>query len=450
MLDQSFTDYYRCPPSFAQVGLSGALSGGAGFFRFGPDLTCYGESSASPQESVTGILYDVANEAKAEEGTIRLPFSPTKVIDNLRRELYTVNGYRGKPRLSSLRIARNAYYLIRPWLPVSVRRHLQRSALRGWDSASFPAWPVDRTVDRIYAKLLLLSLRAHSVEKIPFIWFWPDGSPSCTMMTHDIETQSGLEFCSQLMDMNDRVAVKSSFQVVPEERYKVSERFLSGVCARGFEVNIHDLNHDGRLFSHRERFVERANRINQYAREYGALGFRSAILYRNVDWFDALEVSYDMSVPNVAHLDPQPGGCCTVMPYFVGKLLELPLTTTQDYSLFHILGDYSLALWKQQVGLIIEQHGLISFNVHPDYIIEKRARETYVALLEYISHLRSDRKTWIALPNEVNRWWRQRHQMQLRLEAGAWRIHGEGSERARIAWATPSEDGLVYTIDQTS
>ena len=53
-----------------------------------------------------------------------------------------------------------------------------------------------------------------------------------------------------------------------------------------------------------------------------------------------------MSVPNVAHLEPQRGGCCTVMPYFVGDVLELPLTTIQDYSLFHILGDYSTTLWK--------------------------------------------------------------------------------------------------------
>ena len=62
-------------------------------------------------------------------------------------------------------------------------------------------------------------------------------------------------------------------------------------------------------------------------------------MYREQQWFDAFEFSYDMSVPNVAHLEPQRGGCCTVMPYFVGDILELPLTTTQDYSLFHILGD---------------------------------------------------------------------------------------------------------------
>jgi hypothetical protein len=69
-------------------------------------------------------------------------------------------------------------------------------------------------------------------------------------------------------------------------------------------------------------------------------------VYRNLECFDAFRLDYDMSVPSVAHLDPQRGGCCTVMPYFIGDLVELPLTTTQDYSLFHILGDHSLDLWR--------------------------------------------------------------------------------------------------------
>ena len=58
------------------------------------------------------------------------------------------------------------------------------------------------------------------------------------------------------------------------------------------------------------------------------------------------------------------------MPYFVGKILELPLTTIQDYSLFHILGDYSINLWKQQIDIIREKNGLASFITHPDYLTE--------------------------------------------------------------------------------
>src|SRR5260370_17199032 len=77
-----------------------------------------------------------------------------------------------------------------------------------------------------------------------------------------------------------------------------------------------------------------------------------------------------MSIPNVAHLDPQRGGCCTVMPYFIGNMLELPVTTTQDYTLFHVLNELSIDLWKTQIDLILKKNGLLNFIVHPDYIFE--------------------------------------------------------------------------------
>ena len=62
-----------------------------------------------------------------------------------------------------------------------------------------------------------------------------------------------------------------------------------------------------------------AAKINSYGRAWKAEGFRGAILYRRQEWFDAFDFSYDMSVPNVAHLDPQRGGCCTERRYFIGR-----------------------------------------------------------------------------------------------------------------------------------
>jgi hypothetical protein len=173
-------------------------------------------------------------------------------------------------------------------------------------------------------------------------------------------------------------------------------------------------------------------------------------MYRNQDWYDAFNFSYDMSVPNVAHLEPQRGGCCTVMPYFIGKVLELPLTTIQDYSLFHILGDYSIDLWKSQIDLILKRNGLVSFIVHPDYVIDKRAQQVYAALLRHIAQLRDDGKIWVALPNEVNQWWRERSQMKLVRAGDDWKIEGPGSERARIAYAALEAGRLVYQIPSES
>jgi hypothetical protein len=282
------------------------------------------------------------------------------------------------------------------------------------------------------------------VKRIPFIWFWPEGSPACAIITHDIEELAGRDFCSKLMDINESAQVKASFQIVPEQRYPVPESLLSEMRQRGFEINVHDLNHDGNLYRERKTFLERVQRINQYGKQFQAVGFRSGALYRNLDWYDSLDFSYDLSVPNVGHLEAQQGGCCTVMPFFIGKILQLPLTTTQDYSLFEILRTYSIDLWKKQADLILEKHGLLSFIIHPDYIIEKKSQDTYKSLLEFIAQMRSDGKIWVALPREVNNWWRQRRQMNLVSRNGAWSITGTGSERAKIAYAVVDGDKISY------
>jgi hypothetical protein len=136
-----------------------------------------------------------------------------------------------------------------------------------------------------------------------------------------------------------------------------------------------------------------------------------------------------------------------VMPYFVGGLLELPVTMTQDYSLFHILNDNSIDLWKQQSELVMQKHGLMNFIVHPDYITESQERRTYDTLLSYLSQLRSERKVWIPLPREVDQWWRQRSQMRIVRRGDEWRIEGPGHERAQLAYASEKNGKIEYSID---
>jgi hypothetical protein len=267
------------------------------------------------------------------------------------------------------------------------------------------------------------------------------------MMTHDVEGKAGLRFSEQLMAIDESFGIHSAFQLVPEERYLHESSDLQKFWGRGFEVNVHDLNHDGALFSERQEFMRRAERINHYAKEFGTRGFRAGAMYLRQDWYGAFDLSYDMSVPNVAHLEPQRGGCCTTMPYFIGNILELPLTATQDYSLFYIIGDYTINLWKQQVEMILKRNGLISFIVHPDYIIVERAQRVYRELLAYLASMRDSAKLWIALPGEVDRWWRSRAEMKLVQHGDAWdhpSIEGPNRERARVAFASLQDGHIVY------
>jgi hypothetical protein len=442
-MSEPFLDFYRCPEDFGTFDLAGPLRTAPGYFRFGHDAICYGQTSSGYcSSSPNDGLFDSFHSVSFQHTGVRLPFQLSQIVDNLRSERYLPPPNGGIAH----EIVRDWYYTIRPLLGIPVRKHLQKWFLRGWERISFPHWPVDDTVEVLFERLMALALKSHDVDAIPFIWFWPEGASNCIMMTHDVETKAGAGFCSPLMDIDDAWGIKASFQIVPEVRYRVSPQLLDSIRQRGFELNVQDLNHDGCLFNDRREFLVRATAINRHLKRFGSRGFRSAVMYRNPDWLEALDISYDMSIPNTAHLEPQRGGCCTVFPYFIGQILEIPLTTVQDYSLFHILNEYSIELWKRQISLIQQRHGLASFIIHPDYIIAGKARDTYLALLEYLRQLRKRENIWTALPCEVDQWWRARAQMHLVMNQGRWIVEGPGSERACVAFATLQGERVNYTV----
>ena len=422
-----------------------------GFFRYGADLICYGECSLGVANDVSNSArFDVSKAITIHEGELRLPFDIGNAIENLHRERYRKKS-EGEPKgLSQQNWIRECYYFVRELLPVWFRRYLQRAYLKDWKTLPFPHWPVDFTVESLCEMFLRMMMIAQGCDRVPFIWFWPAGASSCLILTHDVETAAGRDFCSSLMDIDLSHGFRASFQVVPEKRYEVPESFVSEVRTRGFELNVHDLNHDGHLFEEKVEFLRRAKKINEYVKKYEAHGFRAGAMYHNLDWYDAFEFSYDMSVPNVAHLEPQRGGCCTVMPFFVGRILEIPLTASQDYSVFHILNDYSIALWKRQIDLIQRRNGLLSFIVHPDYVIQRRPRAVYESLLAYLRETCDRNRVWATLPEGVDRWWRARSQMKLIEDGKGYRIEGPESERACIAYATLDGDRVVYSVQKNT
>jgi hypothetical protein len=439
---RSLQDRYRCPEEFLKYCLSGELGADADYFAFGSSLLCYGRTVGGNRKVhlPPGPPEDAARFA-GNESPLRLPFDPDEVIDNLRLERYTgcqLNGFE--------KILKRTYYLIRRLTNPTLRGYIQRFRATNWIKRSFPQWPVDTTVEDLSEALLMHSLQVNRHERIPFIWFWPDGARASVTITHDVENLAGRDVCRELMDLDESYGFRSSFQIVPNGRYSVSREFLSSIRDRGFELCIQDLNHDGRLFDDLGQFRERAAQINRFAREYDAKGFRSAVLYRNPEWFEHFDFSFDMSIPNVAHLDPQRGGSCTVTPYFIGNLIELPLTTVQDYTLFRVLMQRSIDLWRLQIELILAKNGLITLLVHPDYIIEPDVRAVYRDLLAMLKELRTSQNLWFALPGEVADWWRQRSQMTIVRKHGSWCITGEGSERARLAFAKVANGQLVYEL----
>jgi len=437
---QSFLDYFRCPSEFAPCLSLPSGPKSNEFFRFG-SATCFGNvGTGQGNRSPRTVRLDATPQRESPMGGKPLKgFDPDEVVDNLRLERYV-------GRDEGERVLHTLYYLLRPVLPLAIRKRLQRAVFRKRLECAFPTWPVDCSVEQVFEEMMTLSLHASGRREIPFIWFWPDGNSCALMMTHDVEQQKGAEFCDALMDLDESFGIKAAFQLIPEGAYKDFDSLASQIRARGFELNIHDLDHDGRLYEHKKLFETRASRINEYGRQYGAQGFRSGSMHRNQDWFGLLDFSYDMSVPTVSHLEPQNGGCCTVTPYFVGNVLELPLTTIQDHGLFYILSSQSIDLWKQQIETIMAHHGLISFIVHPDYVSEDLHSDQYRRLLQHVSDLRATQPIWVALPGEINRWWRERSKLQLIPSGDSWKITGAGSDRARLAFASLRNGRVAYRI----
>ena len=419
-----------------------------GFFGYGEDVICYGHGpSGRVSKSSSALLFNANDDVRIEAERPCFPFDPDEIVENLLRErAFTFDG---NPSLNSL--IRSSYYRLRPLLPKGIRKHLQASYMAAKSETNFPKWPLDCSVEKILERLLGVQMRAQGIQTMPFIWFWPDGCSCALTLTHDVETIGGRDFCNALMDLDESAGFRSSFQLVPEERYPIPAELLTLMRDRGFEINVHDLNHDGRLYSKRELFFQRAQSINHYGKLMMAKGFRAWAMYRDLRWYEALDFEYDMSVPNVGRWEAQNGGCCTVMPYFVGSILEVPLTTLQDYVLFELWGDYSIDIWKEQARLIRDKHGLIHFLIHPDYVKNPPALDAYKKLLEFLRSFRLQENVWCALPGEVNEWWRLRARMSLVEDGlGNWYIDGPGSERAQLAFADLSGDTVVYRIPKGS
>jgi hypothetical protein len=88
----------------------------------------------------------------------------------------------------------------------------------------------------------------------------------------------------------------------------------------------------------------------------------------------------------------------------------------------------------------------MSFICHPDYLVDTSAREVYESLLDYLRHMITSEGLWLALPGDVNRWWRARSEMKLVSRGDEWEIVGPEKDRARLAYAVVDSGRLLYEL----
>jgi len=302
------------------------------------------------------------------------------------------------------------YYNINPLVPLSARLAIRRwFALRKREQVG-DVWPI-----------------LPGSERPPEGWpGWPEGKQFALVLTHDVEGQAGLDKCRQLMELELKLGFRSSFNFVPEHGARVSRELREELTANGFEVGVHDLHHDGKLFRDRESFVRGAVRINHYLKDWGAVGFRAAFMLHNLDWLHDLNIQYDASTFDTDPFEPHPNGQHTIFPFWVprsaesavnpqpstishsGGYVELPYTLVQDSTLFLLLGERHPDIWFQKLDWIARHGGMALLDTHPDYMAMNGASQVaweypaafYAELLQYIRSTYSG-ACWHALPRQV-------------------------------------------------
>jgi glycosyltransferase involved in cell wall biosynthesis len=236
------------------------------------------------------------------------------------------------------------------------------------------------------------------------------------VLTHDVEGSEGLGRVEQLMDLELKHGFRSSFNFVPEGQYRVSDATRSMLAAAGFEVGVHGLEHDGKLYNSKAKFKAKAARINDYLRQWNACGFRSPSMQHRLAWLHQLGIEYDCSTFDTDPFEPEPDGVGTVFPFWVAGpdgsgYVELPYSLPQDFTVFVLFRERNIEIWKKKLDWVAEHGGMALLNTHPDYMaFEGRPARTEYPSSYYEEFLRYAREKyaglfWEATPREVARYY---------------------------------------------
>jgi glycosyltransferase involved in cell wall biosynthesis/peptidoglycan/xylan/chitin deacetylase (PgdA/CDA1 family) len=292
------------------------------------------------------------------------------------------------------------YYFLKPILPWRLRISLRRWRGQRRRNTYAATWPIDPVA-----------------ATAPAGWpGWPDGKKFAFVLTHDVEGMKGFERVPRLMELTQKYGFRASFNFVPKGEYCIDRQMQNLLSSAGFELGVHGLEHDGKLYSSKKKFAGTAAEIRKTLHEFGACGFRSPLMQHKLGWIHQFGCEYDASTFDVDPFEPQPDGMATIFPFWVFSgdnigYVEMPYTMVQDFTLFKVLGEKNIDIWKKKLDWVAEHGGTALINTHPDYMCfgGKPKRDEYPVshyeeLLRYARERYGD-TCWHALPREVSRYY---------------------------------------------
>jgi len=314
-------------------------------------------------------------------------------------------------------ILRDVFYIIKPIIPKATQIKLRKKYLYFQKKSKCPSWPIDLTLYDTYKKGLEIIFKFTNLLEIPYINFWPNKKDFSFILTHGVETREGQNNIFKVKEVEQELGFRSSWYFVPE-KYRIDEILVHNLINEGFEVGIHGLKHDGRLFKNKKIFLNRAPKINYYLKKYRCLGFASPSTFRNINFMQNFNIKYDLSFFDSDIFEPQAGGCLSLHPFHLGNFIELPLTMPQDHTLFYLLGERDGSIWVNKMKVIKKLKGMVLLNTHPDYLINNNL----IIYKEFLQKMKNESDCWHALAKEVADWWGERAKRSLKKIDEQWKI----------------------------
>jgi peptidoglycan/xylan/chitin deacetylase (PgdA/CDA1 family) len=258
-------------------------------------------------------------------------------------------------------------------------------------------------------RFILVSAIKKLLNRSPLRKMWNE-KKTAVVLTHDVETQDGLQISRKLQSIEHKYDVPSAW-FVPSKRYKLDTEAVKALTNYG-EVGAHDTKHDGKLAQITgNKLVERLREAKQTLEkltEEQVIGFRSPLLQHNFRILDALRkarYAYDTSIPTWEPRHPntmKPHGIATAFPLTLEGIIEIPVTLPQDHQLLHVLGLSPKEIsreWMNMIDTIKGMGGLCTILMHPDY--ELAYPENLGAYEELLNKITSDSETLVALPKQI-------------------------------------------------
>jgi peptidoglycan/xylan/chitin deacetylase (PgdA/CDA1 family) len=368
-----------------------------------------------PVTGLEEVRGDVLVEAESDHGKIALV---------VRRGRSIVFGFDPHATLRRLLFVRafNSRRPLRTFLPFDYQRiHptgrlLLARALRFAEGASrrppgSPMWPIDPSAEIV--RWLWYRVRSLGGREEPPVPFWPGGKRYVITLTHDVDTAAGQQNIPRLAEVEEAEGFRSCWYMVGR-RYLLDGHILDTLTRAGHEIGLHGDTHDNTLaFVPAAEIRRRLQSCGRVVERFSMQGFRSPSFFRTRALLDevAERFAYDSSIPDTMLFPASGGGCRSVFPFSIGRLLVIPATVPPDGSLL-ISGFDPTAivnLWRRKIDWIRAVGGVAVVLTHPEP--QMSAREAMIeAYRSLLRQLRGDRDAWVALPHEIASHWRQRAQ----------------------------------------